>query len=82
MLVGEALDDVKDEVVIATKFGVSINPDRSLNISSKPDEISEVCAHTRTGHRGEPDDLRECWWALQDLNLRPLPCQGSALPLS
>ncbi len=39
VLVGEALDDVKDEVVIATKFGVSINPDRSLNISSKPDEI-------------------------------------------
>ena len=22
------------------------------------------------------------WWALQDLNLWPLPCQGSALPLS
>jgi hypothetical protein len=22
------------------------------------------------------------WWAMQDLNLRPLPCQGSALPLS
>ncbi len=21
-------------------------------------------------------------WALEDLNLRPLPCQGSALPLS
>ncbi len=22
------------------------------------------------------------WWALQDSNLRPLPCEGSALPLS
>ncbi len=22
------------------------------------------------------------WWALQGLNLRPLPCRGSALPLS
>jgi hypothetical protein len=27
-------------------------------------------------------DLRILWWALEDLNLRPLPCQGSALPLS
>ena len=23
-----------------------------------------------------------CWWAQQGLNLRPLPCEGSALPLS
>ena len=22
------------------------------------------------------------WWAREDLNLGPLPCQGSALPLS
>ena len=22
------------------------------------------------------------WWALQGLNLRPLPCEGNALPLS
>ncbi|EJW94986.1 oxidoreductase, aldo/keto reductase family, partial [gut metagenome] len=35
-----------DEVVIATKFGVSINPDRSLNISSKPDEIKETVEHS------------------------------------
>ena len=24
----------------------------------------------------------EEWWARQGLNLRPLPCEGSALPLS
>src|SRR5262249_17667949 len=23
-----------------------------------------------------------CWWALEGLNLRPLPCEGNALPLS
>jgi hypothetical protein len=23
-----------------------------------------------------------CWWAAQGSNLRPLPCEGSALPLS
>ena len=45
-LVGEALDDVKGGVVIATKFGVSINPDRSLNISSKPDEIKATVEHS------------------------------------
>jgi len=22
------------------------------------------------------------WWVMQGLNLRPLPCEGSALPLS
>src|SRR6185369_1422406 len=26
--------------------------------------------------------LRKRWWARQGLNLRPLPCEGSALPLS
>jgi len=25
---------------------------------------------------------RAGWWAMQGLNLRPLPCEGSALPLS
>src|SRR5437763_1868209 len=30
----------------------------------------------REGNRGEK------WCALQDLNLRPLPCEGNALPLS
>jgi hypothetical protein len=27
-------------------------------------------------------DLRVSWWALRDSNPRPLPCKGSALPLS
>lgn len=26
--------------------------------------------------------VRREWWAMQGLNLRPLPCEGSALPLS
>jgi len=29
-----------------------------------------------------PDSQDLTWWALQDSNLRPLPCEGSALPLS
>ena len=38
-LVGEALKDVRDHVVIATKFGVAHNPDRSLKLDSSPDTI-------------------------------------------
>jgi hypothetical protein len=29
---------------------------------------------------GQSDSL--CWWAILGLNQWPLPCQGSALPLS
>lgn len=38
-LVGEALKTVRDEVVIATKFGVAHNADRSLTLDSSPDTI-------------------------------------------
>ena len=38
-IVGEALKDVRDHVVIATKFGVDHNPDRSLTLDSSPDTI-------------------------------------------
>lgn len=38
-LVGEALRDVRDRVVIATKMGVSHNPDRSLRLDSRPETI-------------------------------------------
>lgn len=38
-LVGEALKDCRDQVVIATKMGVSHNADRSLKLDSSPDTI-------------------------------------------
>ncbi len=38
-LVGKALKDVRDKVVIATKMGVSHNPDRSLKLDSRPETI-------------------------------------------
>ena len=38
-LVGEALRDVRDKAVIATKFGVGHNPDRSLKLDSSPETI-------------------------------------------
>ena len=38
-LVGKALKDVRDKVVIATKMGVRHNPDRSLRLDSSPETI-------------------------------------------
>lgn len=38
-LVGEALKDCRDKVVIATKMGVSHNADRTLNLDSSPETI-------------------------------------------
>lgn len=38
-LVGEALHDVRDKVIIATKMGVHHNADRSLKLDSSPETI-------------------------------------------
>lgn len=38
-LVGEALKNIRDKFIIATKFGVSHNSDRSLRLDSSPDTI-------------------------------------------
>ena len=38
-IVGAALKDIQDKVIIATKFGVSHNSDRSLNLDSSPENI-------------------------------------------
>ena len=38
-LVGAALKNIRDKVVIATKFGVAHNPDRSLRLDSSPATI-------------------------------------------
>ena len=38
-LVGEAVKGIRDKVVIATKMGVSHNPDRSLKLDSSPETI-------------------------------------------
>lgn len=37
--VGEALRPVRDQVVIATKFGVYHNPDKTLSVDSRPETI-------------------------------------------
>jgi len=39
-------------------------------------------AETENGTANTANTDENSWWALQDSNLRPLPCEGSALPLS
>lgn len=41
-IVVEALKDVRDKVVIATKFGVAHNSDRSLTLDSSPATIRKA----------------------------------------
>src|SRR3954451_8526961 len=41
-LVGEALAPLRDEVVIATKFGWRIEEGRSVGLNSRPDKIRRV----------------------------------------
>jgi len=38
-LVGEALRDVRDKVIIATKFGIKLKPDKGLIMDSRPETI-------------------------------------------
>lgn len=40
-IVGEALKPVRDKVIIATKFGVSHNSDKTLRLDSKPETIKK-----------------------------------------
>ena len=40
-LVGKALKDVRDKVIIATKFGVQHNSDRTLKLDSSPETITK-----------------------------------------
>jgi hypothetical protein len=57
----------------------TLNPKNlTVNLLEVPDSIelnrslNEIPAKVR----------RSLWWAVQGSNLRPLPCEGSALPLS
>ena len=42
-LVGRALEDVRDRVVIATKFGFKIEDGKIVGVDSRPEHVREVC---------------------------------------
>jgi aryl-alcohol dehydrogenase-like predicted oxidoreductase len=56
-LVGEALDPVRDQVVIATKFGWRIENGQSTGLDSRPEQIKRVADASLTRLRTDVIDL-------------------------
>jgi aryl-alcohol dehydrogenase-like predicted oxidoreductase len=56
-LVGEALAPVRDQVVIATKFGWRIENGRSVGLDSRPEQIKRVADASLTRLRADVIDL-------------------------
>lgn len=56
-LVGEALEPVRDQVVIATKFGWAIREGRSVGLDSRPEQIRRVADSSLRRLRTDVIDL-------------------------
>ena len=56
-LVGEALEPLRDEVVIATKFGWDISAGASVGLNSRPDQIRRVADQSLSRLRTDAIDL-------------------------
>lgn len=56
-LVGEALQPIRDDVVIATKFGWDIQDGRSVGLNSRPDQIRRVAEASLRRLRTDVIDL-------------------------
>ncbi|WP_018763310.1 aldo/keto reductase [Arthrobacter sp. 135MFCol5.1] len=56
-LVGEALEPVRDQVVIATKFGWQIESGKSTGLNSRPEQIRRVAEGSLTRLRTDVIDL-------------------------
>ncbi|KJL19876.1 General stress protein 69 [Microbacterium azadirachtae] len=56
-LVGEALAPIRDQVVIATKFGWDIRDGQSVGLDSRPEQIRRVAEASLTRLRTETIDL-------------------------
>ncbi len=57
VLVGEALEDFRDEVVIATKFGMNIVDGEHRGVNSRPEQIRKVAERSLKSLRVEAIDL-------------------------
>jgi aryl-alcohol dehydrogenase-like predicted oxidoreductase len=78
-LVGRAIKDRRDEVVLATKFGNQRLPDGSRRVNGRPEYVREACDASldRLGvdhvdlyyqHRVDPDvPVEETWGAMSEL---------------
>ena len=56
-LVGEALEPIRDRVVIATKFGWDIEDGKSVGLNSRPDQIRRVAEASLRSLRTDVIDL-------------------------
>jgi len=56
-LVGEALEPIRDQVVIATKFGWDINDGQSVGLNSRPEQIRRVAEASLKRLRTDVIDL-------------------------
>ncbi|MGN8026102.1 aldo/keto reductase [Microbacterium sp. 22242] len=56
-LVGEALEPIRDQVVIATKFGWRIEDGRSVGLNSRPEQIRRVAEESLRRLRTDVIDL-------------------------
>ncbi|WGM19774.1 aldo/keto reductase [Paenarthrobacter sp. OM7] len=56
-LVGEALEPIRDQVVIATKFGWDIRDGKSVGLDSRPDQIRRVAEESLKRLRTDVIDL-------------------------
>ncbi|MFB7755888.1 aldo/keto reductase [Streptomyces sp. NPDC056121] len=56
-LVGEALEPIRDQVVIATKFGWDIRDGRSVGLDSRPEQIRRVAEQSLRRLRTDTIDL-------------------------
>ncbi len=56
-LVGEALEPIRDQVVIATKFGWDIQNDQSVGLNSRPEQIRRVADESLIRLRTDVIDL-------------------------
>src|SRR5690606_8237293 len=57
VLVGEALEPLRDDVVIATKFGWDIRDGKSIGVNSRPEQIRKVAEASLTSLRVDAIDL-------------------------
>ena len=56
-LVGEALEPIRDQVVIATKFGWRIEDGKSVGLDSRPEQIRRVAEQSLRRRRSDVIDL-------------------------
>jgi hypothetical protein len=74
---------------LSTPPASSTSPGSATNHSRDPGStprriygVTHLGTHTSKATASVRSPWPPTWWAVQDLNLWPLPCQGSALPLS